>query len=76
MNGDAAVVIVMVFILLLMLLNVVTSQLIIKRQQKTIDSLNDRLMSRSFTEYKSAQGIKEEDVSPEREDERKSWHDH
>jgi hypothetical protein len=49
----------------------------IRNQQKTIDKLNDRLMARSFTEYKSAQVIKEDDVSPEREDDDpKGWFDH
>lgn len=77
MNGDGLIVIsVMLLIVFLMLVNVVTSQLIIRRQQKTIDGLNDRLMARSYGEYKSLDGIKEEDASPAREEEPKSWHDH
>jgi mannitol/fructose-specific phosphotransferase system IIA component len=47
-----------------------------REHRKTVDKLTDKLMARSYTEYKSAQNIKEDDVSPEREDEPKSWHDH
>lgn len=48
---------------------------VIIRQQLIIDRLNDRLMARNYGEYKSKQ-IKEEDASPEKEDEPKGWYDH
>lgn len=52
------------------------SYAIITRQQRTIDNLTDKLMARSYVEYKSMNRVKEEDASPPREDEPISWHDH
>lgn len=48
----------------------------IRNQQRTIDRLTDKLMARSYVEYKSMDKIKEDDVSPPREDNPLSWHDH
>lgn len=49
--------------------------IIMTRQQRTIDRLTDKLMARSYGEYKTV-GVKEEDASPAREEEPISWHDH
>lgn len=49
---------------------------VIIKQQRTIDKLTDKLMARSYGEYKSLEGIKEEDASPAREEESKGWFDH
>lgn len=50
---------------------------VIIKQQRTIDRLTDKLMARNYVEYKSVNGIKEEDASPVREDdEPKGWYDH
>lgn len=48
----------------------------IRNQQKTIDRLTDKLMARNYVEYKSMEGIREEDASPPREEESKGWYDH
>lgn len=74
MNGST-----LAFVSFIICLVFVTSSLtyIIRRQQRNIDDLTDRLMARSFTEYKSADKIKEDDVSPVRDDdEPKGWYDH
>jgi hypothetical protein len=47
-----------------------------RAQQETIDRLTDKLMSRSYVEYKSIGAPKEEDASPIREEESKGWYDH
>ena len=69
----------MVFASYILCLLLVTGVLlyIIRRQQRNIDNLTDRLMARNYVEYKSMNGIKEEDASPAREeDEPKTWYDH
>ena len=73
MNGDISVYVLCGVIAWLVLCIILQN----REHRKTVDRLTDKLMARNYVEYKSMNGIKEEDASPAREDdEPKSWHDH
>lgn len=44
---------------------------------RSIDTLSSKVMARDYRDYKSVEAIKEDDVSPARDDEEpKGWFDH
>ena len=54
------------FIVFIMIMYLITSQLIISKQQRTIDRLTDKLMAKDYGEYKRLEKRTERQEEPKR----------